>query len=108
MNNLTLKIGDSFNLPIQFYDAITGDGFVIPSDASVEAKIINSSKQTLAVPSIIKQDQFSNAGFIFLEVSPHETQNWKVGSALLDIKLTINGQVRHSQTIQFLIEASIS
>ena len=27
MNNLTLKIGDSFNLPIQFYDAITGDGF---------------------------------------------------------------------------------
>jgi len=43
-----------------------------------------------------------------LEVAPVITQSWKAGSAQLDIKLELNGQIRHSQTIQFLIEASIT
>ncbi|MEG2263724.1 MAG: hypothetical protein RSC68_05085 [Acinetobacter sp.] len=107
--NLTIKTGDSFTVPIQFYDTQTDQGFAIPVGAILEAKIINSAKQVIAVPQIsIDQDQVANAGFILLEVLPSITQMWKAGSAQLDIKMSINDQVRHSQTIQFLIEASIT
>ncbi|MBJ9952167.1 hypothetical protein I5735_03720 [Acinetobacter baumannii] len=109
MSQISIKIGDSFAIPIQFYDTKTDKGFAIPDGAILSTKIVNSSKQVIAEPVInIDQDQVNNAGFIYIEVSPSITQNWKAGAAQLDIKLLLNGQIRHSQTIQFLIEASIT
>lgn len=107
--NITIKAGDSFAIPIQFYDTKTDKGFAIPYGAIVSTKIVNSSKQVIAEPVIsIDQDQVNNAGFIYIEVSPSITQNWKSGAAQLDIKMVHNDQVRHSETIQFMIEASIT
>lgn len=109
MSQMTIKIGDSFAVPIQFYDKDTSEGYVIPDNAFLTAKIINSSKQIIAEPIVtIDLDQINNAGFILLEVASLITQSWKAGSAQLDIKLELNGQIRHSQTIHFLIEASIT
>lgn len=109
MSQISIKIGDSFAIPIQFYDTKTNKGFAIPDGAILSTKIVNSSKQVIAEPVIrIDQDQINNAGFIYIEVAPSITQDWKAGAAQLDIKLVLNGQVRHSQTIQFLIEASIT
>ncbi len=106
MENLTIKIGDSFAVPIQFFDTKSDQGFLIPANAILESKIVNSSKQVIAEP-MIKIDQ-DKTGFIVLEVSPSITRNWKVGTAQLDIKMSVDQQVRHSGTIQFLIEASIT
>ncbi|WP_151713356.1 hypothetical protein [Acinetobacter bereziniae] len=106
MENLKIKIGDSFTVPIQFFDTNTDQGFLIPTNAILESKIVNSSKQVIAEP-MIKIDQ-DKTGFIVLEVSSSITRNWKVGTAQLDIKMSVDQQVRHSETIQFLIEASIT
>lgn len=104
----TIKIGDSFTLPIQFYDTATGEGLTITDDMTITADIINSMGHAIAIPSISKLDQGINSGMILLEVPASTTQQWKVGSAQLDIKLQIRESVRHSQNIQFNIERSIT
>ena len=104
----TIKTGDSFALPIQFYDTTTGQGLSITNDMIITAEIVNSSAQNIATPTIIKLDQSANAGMIVLEVPATITKLWKVGTAQLDIKLQIDDAIRHSQNIQFLIERSIT
>lgn len=105
----TIKIGDSFALPIQFYDVDTKLGMAITDDMLISAQIINSQNQVIAIPIItVYPDQVADAGFILLEVPVSVTQTWKAGSAQLDIKLTIGENVRHSQNIQFQIGRSIT
>ena len=104
----TIKTGDSFALPVQFYDTATGEGLNITNDMIITAEIVNSSAQNIATPTIIKLDQSANAGMIVLEVPASITKLWKVGTAQLDIKLQIDDAIRHSQNIQFLIERSIT
>jgi hypothetical protein len=107
--NQTIKIGDSFALPIQFYDTDTKLGMAITNDMLISAQIINSQNQVIATPVItIYPDQVADAGFILLEVPASITQAWKAGSAQLDIKLSINDNVRHSQNIQFQVVRSIT
>ncbi len=100
-----MKIGDSFALPIQFYNTADQQAFVITDDMQITCQIINSIGHVFATPSI---SRLQEPGMILLEVSAAETQLWKVGSAQLDIKLQINDQVRHSQNIAFSIERSIT
>ena len=104
----TIKTGDSFALPVQFYDTATGEGLNITNDMIITAEIVNSSAQNIATPTIIKLDQSIHAGMIVLEVPASITKLWKVGTAQLDIKLQMNDAIRHSQNIQFLIERSIT
>lgn len=107
--NASIKIGDSFALPIQFYDTDTKLGMSITNDMSITAQIVNSSNQVIATPVItVYPDQYTDAGFILLEVPASMTQTWKAGSAHLDIKLAIGENVRHSQNIQFQILRSIT
>ena len=107
--NQTIKIGDSFALPIQFYDTDTKLGMAITNDMLISAQIINSQNQVIATPVItVYPDQEADAGFILLEVPTSITQTWKAGSAQLDIKLSINDNVRHSQNIQFQVVRSIT
>lgn len=103
-----IKIGDSFALPVQFYDTATGEGLNITDNMLITAEIINSTAQTIATPTILKLDQGTNTGMIVLEVSTAITQLWKAGSAVLDIKLQMGDAVRHSQNIPFSIERSIT
>ncbi|OTG68321.1 hypothetical protein B9T25_06465 [Acinetobacter sp. ANC 4470] len=109
MNNAYIKIGDSFAVPIQFYDTEQDVGMMITNDMNITAQIVNSSNEVIASPSItVYPDQVIDAGFILLEVPASLTRLWKVGTAQLDIKLEIDGNVRHSQNIQFRIERSIT
>lgn len=103
--DMLIKTGDSFAVPIQFYDTKTDLGMVLSEDMLITATIINSSQQVIAEPVITLLDQ---VGMILLEVPISITKNWKVGTAQLDLKLEINGNVRHSQNIQFRIERSIT
>ena len=50
--NQTIKIGDSFALPIQFYDTDTKLGMQITDDMLITAQIINSQNQVIATPVI--------------------------------------------------------
>lgn len=104
----TIKTGDSFALPIQFYDTNTKFGLRITDDMLITANIVNSTSQPIATPTIIKLDQGIQAGMIVLEVPATITKLWKVGTAQLDIKLQIGDAIRHSQNIQFVIERSIT
>ena len=50
--NQTIKIGDSFALPIQFYDTDTKLGMAITNDMLISTQIINSQNQVIATPVI--------------------------------------------------------
>ena len=71
----------------------------------ISSQIANTSGQVIATPNISK---LAEAGMILLEVPASITQIWKVGKAQLDIKLIIENSVRHSQTLSFSIERSIT
>ncbi len=102
---MTFKQGDTFSLPIQFYDTETKLGMIITDEMVISSQIANTSGQVIATPTISK---LTEAGMILLEVPASITQNWKVGKAQLDIKLIIENSVRHSQTLSFSIERSIT
>ena len=102
---MTFKQGDTFSLPIQFYDTETKLGMIITDEMVISSQIANTSGQVIATPNISK---LAEAGMILLEVPASITQNWKVGKAQLDIKLVIENSVRHSQTLSFSIERSIT
>ena len=48
----SIKIGDSFALPIQFYDIDTTLRMQITDDMLISAQIINSQNQVIATPVI--------------------------------------------------------
>ena len=100
----TIKIGDSFSVPIQFFDTDDNAPMLLTDEMHINCQIINTAGNTIAVPSVKKLEN----GFILLQVNAQETQQWKAGSAQLDIKLQVNNQVRHSQNFQFWIERSIT
>lgn len=103
-----IKIGDSFSVPVQFHDTDTGQGMALTADMIISCQIVNAIGQVIATPSITKLDQTTNIGMLLLEVSPTVTHSWKAGSAHLDIKLEVAGNIRHSQNFQFQIERSIT
>lgn len=107
--NLIFKRGDSFTLPIQFYDTDNEIGLRLTTDMQITAQIITASKVTIAAPKVtIFEDQIISPGMILLEVLATETSQWPEGSAIMDIRLQIGEVVKHSQNIQFRIERSIT
>ena len=99
-----IKIGDSFSVPVQFFNTDHNAPMVLTNDMQITCQIINANGNPVAIPTVKKLED----GFILLQVSADETQQWKAGSAQLDIKLQVNDQVRHSQNFQFWIERSIT
>ncbi|WP_445115008.1 hypothetical protein [Acinetobacter sp. WZC-1] len=105
----TIKVGDSFAVPIKFYDTLTGNGLNISSDMLVTAHIVTHTHKLIAIPTVtVYPDQQTDTGMVLFEVSATDTAKWPAGTALMDIKLEIFGNIRHSQTFQFLIEKSIT
>lgn len=111
LNNMPVfKIGDTFNVPMRFFDQTSETGIVITSDMVIECKIADYLGNVFAIPEIIPYpDQINNAGFFLLKADSVTTSTWKSGIATLDVKLTIeNTEVRHSQNFSFRIIKGIS
>lgn len=107
--NALFKIGDSFAIPVQFYNTETNQGLAITSEMVITSRIVNALNQTIAEPIItVYPNQATDTGMILLEVPVSKTYLWKEGIAQMDIKLSMNGNVRHSQNISFKIVRSIT
>lgn len=52
MNQISIKVGDSFALPVQFYDTETKLGMTITDEMGISSQIANSSGQVIATPTI--------------------------------------------------------
>ena len=104
-----IKGGDSFSVPIQFIDTETNLGLKITPEMVITSAIKNLRGEVIATVLVEPYaDQDINAGFILLSVEPTVTQTWCVGNAFCDVKVALNGQVKHSETITFMIKESIT
>lgn len=106
-NKPYFKIGDSFDVPIQMIDTLTGDAVEITAGMTFTSNIVNLTGEVIASPTITPYpNQITDKGFLLLSVPPTTTINWEVGKVKMDIKLVVDGSVRHSQDFSFnIIEA---
>lgn len=104
-----IKIGDSFDVPVQLVDSETGDGVPITIDMVITSSIVNISGNVIGTPTITPySDQVTDAGFILLSVPTSVTSTWSVGKAKFDIKIVIGDSVRHSSDFPFEIKQGIT
>lgn len=108
-NNPYIKIGDSFDVPIQLIDSTTGEAVEITSGMLITSKIVNLSGTVIATPTITPYpNQVVDKGFLLLTVASSVTSAWNVGKAKMDIKFELDGSVRHSQDFSFYIIEAIT
>lgn len=108
-NNPYIKIGDSFDVPIQLIDSTTGEAVEITSGMVITSKIVNLSGVVIATPTITPYpNQVTDKGFLLLSVDLSVTESWAVGKAKMDIKFELDGSVRHSQDFPFYIIEAIT
>ena len=106
---MTFKQGDTFSLPIQFYDTEQNVGITLTPDMQISSTMINAAGKVIAEPNVaMYPDQIADAGMIVLHVAAALTEQWPVGMATMDIRLQIGDVVKHSHNFQFKIERSIS
>ncbi|ATU46273.1 hypothetical protein CS557_12585 [Acinetobacter junii] len=104
-----INSGDSFSFIAIFKTRKTREPIEITSDMEISSKIVNQKGELIATCQVsVYPDQVMNKGQIHFEVDKSITQNWKKGSATLDIKLTINEKVKTSSKFQFTINKGIS
>lgn len=104
-----IKVGDSFDVPVQLINTEDGTGIAITQDMSFETKIVDVSGTVIAVPTVTPfPDQVANTGFILISVPTSVTSTWKVGKAKFDIKMSVDVAVKHSQTFSFDIKGAIT
>lgn len=104
-----INSGDSFSFIAIFKTRKTREPIEITSDMEISSKIVNQKGELIATCQVsVYPDQVMNRGQIHFEVDKSITENWKKGSATLDIKLTINEKVKTSSKFQFTINKGIS
>lgn len=104
-----IKIGDSFDVPVQLIDTTTGEAVEITSSMTLTSKIIDLLGNTIATPTITPYpNQVQDKGFLLLTVSSSVTALWTVGKAKMDIKFELDDSVRHSQDFSFYIIEAIT
>lgn len=104
-----IKIGDSFDVPIQMVDSATGDGVEITPSMSFSCSIINLLGEVIATPTVTPYpDQVTDKGYMLLSVPTSVTSTWQVGKVKTDIKMTVGGSVRHSQEFSFYVVGAIT
>ena len=104
-----IKTGDSLAVPIRF--RVNETGIPIVGDVTVTASAVNENWKIIANATVTPypdQDQEENAGRVLLEVPASVTKNWKEGNVLMDVKLMIGTQVRHSKTLKIKVDRSIT
>jgi hypothetical protein len=103
------KIGDSFNIPMRFFDQTNNVGIPITPDITIDCKIVNSVGTVISSPIISPYtDQVADSGFFLLSVPSSQTSLWKIGIATLDLKITISDEVRHSHNFSFRVIKGIT
>lgn len=108
-NNPYIKIGDSFDVPIQLIDSTTGEAVEITPSMSFSCSIVNLLGAVIATPTITPYlNQVADKGFILMSVESSVTSTWSVGKAKMDIKFELNGSIRHSQDFSFYIIGAIT
>lgn len=109
MNNIPyFKVGDTFHVPIKFFDTETDYPVEITPDMTVSCNIKLSSSRVIYSPvvTVLDQNINENKGYVILSVD--DTTGWTVGQAVLDIKLIWGGSIRHSQDFKFNVVRSIT
>ena len=108
-NKPYIKIGDSFDVPIQMIDSTTGEGVEITTGMVFTCTIVNLLNEVIAAPTVTPYaDQTLNKGYLLLSVPTSVTSTWKSGKVKTDIKMTIGDSVRHSQEFSFNIVEAIT
>lgn len=108
-NTPYIKIGDSFNVPIQLVDVTTGLPAEITNAMTITSRIINLLGEEIAVPTVTPYpDQILDKGFILLSVSSTITSTWEVGKAKFDVKFVVDGSTQHTQDFSFNIIGAIT
>lgn len=103
-----MKRGDTFSLPVKFKDSETGEGIPLSSAYTIECVIL-LPKNIRFTPSIqIYPNQLVDAGRFILSATAEETALWDLGVATMDIKITYDGSVRHSDNFSFKIVERIT
>ena len=101
--------GDSFNLPIELFDIETQQPVAILPDMGFYCNIADVSGSSIASPTVLPHpDQVNFKGYLTIAVPSEVTATWKVGKAKFDIKVTVQGVVRHTKKFYFDIEESIT
>lgn len=103
--NLTFKIGDTFEVPMQFLN--DDEPITITSDMAFSANIVNVKGEVVANTTITPYDDQNNfKGFLLISVA--DTSSWETGILTLDIKYEHQGKVKHSKDLQFKVVRSIT
>lgn len=104
----SINIGDSFAFVATFKSKSSREPIEITADMQISSKIVNQKGEQIAVCNVsVYPDQLNNKGCILFEVDKSVTENWKTGSAILNIKLSINGKVKSSGKFSFAINKGI-
>ena len=103
-----VKVGSSFNLPVQYWDDTLNQPIAITDDMSFSTAVINSRGDIIATPTITKYDQIANIGFFLISIPVSVTQGWIPDTATLDIKLMLDNQVIYSKDYSFQIVRRIT
>lgn len=102
------KIGDTFQVQIQWVDKNTGLGIPITQNIQVACRLLTSYNVEFLPDVIIAPDQDTQAGFFTLFLGPDITSTFKPCTITTDIKITIDGQVKHSEDFSFIVKRSIT
>ena len=103
--SLTFKIGDTFEVPVQFLN--NDKPITITSDMTFSATIVDIKGSIVAMCDVTPyDDQISFKGFILISVA--DTSDWGQGLLTLDIKYEHDGKVKHSKDLQFKVVRSIT
>ena len=104
-----IKIGDSFDVPVQMVDSTTGLGVEITPSMSFSCSIVNLLGDVIATPTVTPYpDQVNDIGYMLLSVPTRVTSTWQAGKVKTDIKMTIGDAVRHSQEFSFYVVEAIT
>ena len=108
-NKPYIKIGDSFDVPVQMVDSTTGLGVEITPSMSFSCSIVNLFGEVIATPTVTPYpDQINDNGYMLLSVPTSVTSTWQVGKVKTDIKMAVGSSVRHSQEFSFYVVGAIT
>ena len=104
-----IKIGDSFDVPVQMVDSTTGLGVEITPSMSFSCSIVNLLGEVIATPTVTPYpDQVNDRGYMLLRVPTSVTSTWRAGKVKTDIKMAVGSSVRHSQEFSFYVVEAIT
>jgi hypothetical protein len=101
------KIGDSFSVPMQLFDTETNQGIEITLAMTITCRLVNSVG-TLVSDCVITPypDQVTDKGWFTISVL--DTTQWTVGVVTGDVKVEIDGSIKHSDNFCFNVVKSIT